>query len=112
MCMCVCVCVHAYVVSMCLCTCVGGVYVYACMYMYVCWCCDMEVLRENCNNLMPKSLASQGPAHALNPSLRLSGLGPQLGPSVVVSNMKSLGRVCSHATDLSIFLFPMSDHSG
>lgn len=41
----------------------------------------------------------------LNPSLRLSGLGTQLGPSVVAFNMKSLGRACSHATDCSFFLF-------
>lgn len=42
----------------------------------------------------------------LNPSLRLSDLVAQLGPSAVASNMKSLGRVGSHATDLSFFSLP------
>lgn len=42
----------------------------------------------------------------LNPPLILSDLVAHLGPSAVASNMKSLGKVGSHATDLSFFSLP------
>ena len=82
-CVYVCVCMHV-----CTCMCGEHVHVYLCwcvcmcMYahVYVCWCCVREVLRENCNILMLKSLASQETAHAIISSRSFKSISKTLWP--------------------------------